>query len=94
MVERISYRQLFFIVYLSEMTLIVTSLLSVTAYDQTRQDAWISALLTLITGPLVTWTIMSLGVLFPKQTFIEYAPPHLRPFFGNHRVGTFPSVSL
>lgn len=82
MVERISYRQFFFIVYLSEMTLIVTSLLSVTAYDQTRQDAWISALLTLFIAPLITYVLMSLGVLFPGQTFVEYVPRILGRFFG------------
>lgn len=82
MVERISYRQLFFIVYLSDMTLIVTSLLTLTSYDGTRQDAWLAALLTGILAPLITWAIMSLGVLFPGQTFVQYAPRILGRFWG------------
>lgn len=62
--------------------MVISVLLVITAYDPVRQDAWISALITAVGGPLITWLIMTLAVQFPGETFMEYAPRLLGKVLG------------
>lgn len=79
--ERITPRHLFLFVFISRSVLPVSTLLVVTG-TYARQDAWLSALLATVAGPILVWFVMTLAIRHPDETVVEYAPRLLGPVLG------------
>ncbi len=70
--NKISNRQLGFILFMMRSTIIIAFLPVLTSADA-LQDAWISALITLFFSLLFTTLIAFLSKQFPKKTIVEYS---------------------
>ena len=68
---QISNRQLWFILFIMRTTIIVSTLPVLTT--DSLQDAWISAIITLIGSELILLLITVLDTRFPELTIIEYS---------------------
>lgn len=81
MKEKIANRQLFYILFMMRTTVIIAFLPVLTTADA-RQDAWLAAILTLLTTLTLAILIAALGTFFPEQTVIEYGDQLLGPYLG------------
>ncbi|NLS45226.1 MAG: endospore germination permease [Firmicutes bacterium] len=70
--EKISNRQLLFIVFIIRATLIIATLPVLTT-GHAAQNAWISSIITMIASIVVIIAISALSLKFPKMTIIEYS---------------------
>lgn len=79
--EKISGRQLWFILFLMRSSIIISSLPVLTTADAGR-DAWISGILVLAFSLLFIALLNSLDLRFPGQTVIEYSQKILGTVLG------------
>lgn len=70
--EKISNRQLWFILFMMRSTVILAFLPILTSANA-LQDAWISALVTLVGSEIIVLLIALLSAKFPELTVIEYS---------------------
>lgn len=70
--EKISNRQLLFIVFIIRATLIIATLPVLTT-GHAAQNAWISSIITMIASIVVIIAISALSLKFPKMTIVEYS---------------------
>ena len=78
---QISNRQLWFILFMIRTTIILAFLPVLTSADA-FQDAWISAIITLVASELFVVLISLLNTKFPKLTVIEYSQKLLGKWLG------------
>ncbi|MFW6387000.1 MAG: GerAB/ArcD/ProY family transporter [Bacillota bacterium] len=69
---QIANRQLWFILFMLRSTIIISTLPVITTADS-MQDAWLSALVTLVGSEIFLFLISLLDIRFPQQTIIEYS---------------------
>lgn len=79
--EKISNRQLLFILFIIRTTLIIATLPVLTT-GNAAQDAWISSVIVLAGSVMVAIAIASLSQKFPRMTIIEYSRILLGKTFG------------
>ncbi len=79
--EKISNRQLWFILFMMRSTVILAYLPVLTTADA-LQDAWISALVTLVGSEIFVLLISLLDTRFPELSLIEYSQKLLGPWIG------------
>lgn len=79
--EKISNRQLLFIVFIIRTTLIIATLPVLTT-GNAAQDAWISSAVVLVGSVMVVAAIGALSRKFPQMTIIEYSRVLLGKTFG------------
>lgn len=70
--EKIANRQLWFILFMMRSTIILAFLLVLTSANA-LQDAWISAIVTLVGSEVFVLLISLLAIRFPDKTIIEYS---------------------
>lgn len=71
-IEKITNRQLFFILFMMRVTVVIGFLPVLTSADA-QQDAWISAIVSFFGAALLVLIIVGLGMRFPDMTAVEYA---------------------
>ena len=70
--EKISSRQLFYLLFISRTTVAISFLPSLTSADA-LQDAWLSALLSFLLGAAIILPIVKLALKFPEKDIVKYA---------------------
>ncbi len=71
-IEKISNRQLFFILFMMRTTVVIGFLPVLTTADA-LQDAWASSILSFFGAALIVLIIAGLGIRFPNMTIIDYS---------------------
>lgn len=71
-IEKIDNRQLLFILFILRSVLPIATLPILTT-GNAFQDAWVSAILSFLVVILLAILIVSLGLRFPRYTFVEYS---------------------
>lgn len=82
-IEKISNRQFSIIIFISRATVVVATMPIITATPETRQDAWLSALIIFAGTVLVALLITGLGVKFPGRTVVEISQNLWGRFMGS-----------
>lgn len=70
--EKISSRQLFYLLFISRTTVAISFLPSLTSADA-LQDAWLSALLSFLLGAAIILPIVKLALKFPEKDIVGYS---------------------
>ncbi|MEC9489027.1 MAG: endospore germination permease [Halanaerobium sp.] len=91
--EKISSRQLWFILFMMRSTIIVANLPVLTSADA-LQDAWMSALITFAGSELLVFLIALLCSKFPDKTLVEFSNLLLGRWLGSLPVLVFLWVLL
>lgn len=71
-IQKITNRQLFFILFMMRCTVVIGFLPVLTTADA-LQDAWASAVLSFFGAAVLVLAIVSLGLRFPNMTIIDYS---------------------
>ncbi|REE91596.1 spore germination protein KB [Paenibacillus taihuensis] len=88
---KLSTNQLFWLITIMEIGM--TALLTISdAFKKSGQAAWMSITLAVILSLGVTYVAAKLSVLFPGQTFAEFAPVIAGKWFGNLLLGSYLAV--
>jgi spore germination protein KB len=78
---KISGYQLFWLIFLMDVSM--TALITVApTIAIAKQDAWLSMIMALFLGVIITFIAVKLSLLYPKQTLIEYAQTILGKWLG------------
>ncbi|WP_219838535.1 GerAB/ArcD/ProY family transporter [Paenibacillus sp. R14(2021)] len=79
---KLSTSQLFWL--LTTMEIGMTALLTISdTFKESGQAAWMSVILAVLSSLVVTYISLKLCILFPGQTFAEFAPVIIGKWFGN-----------
>jgi spore germination protein KB len=79
--EKITNRQLFYILFMMRVVIILAILPVLTATDA-EQDAWIASILSFFGSGLLMLVVVGLSMIFPNHTFVEYSQIVLGPWLG------------
>jgi len=80
--EKIANRQMGFMIFMIRTTFVIATLPVLTT-GNAAQDAWASALLTLLATAIIAAGIAALGARFPEMTVIEYSRTLLGKYLGS-----------